>query len=285
LRKISAIIPVYNEEKLLPLCLNGIKDHVDEIIIVDGGPAGPSTDNTKSISESCDKVKYLSGTFKTIPGAWDSASQKNIGIMESTGDVIIPLSADVVFSDFGRLSNFIRENEQLKVFFCPLVEFWMDMEHMRMYGPIGKLSLPAGAQEAIAISKAFQPMATEYGNVDISTMPKPDEQVMVSDVIKFHLGWIRSFPEQVSKHIRHVRQGLWGDDGAKLLNSTEQKLEQWAILHVLNYIQPPCIPLKCELPEGLNEFRDMQYLQGQEAIIQQYHKKYGTSPFRGATKE
>jgi glycosyltransferase involved in cell wall biosynthesis len=45
---ISACMMVKNEAKLLPQCLESIKDHVDEIIIVDTG----STDDTVAIAES-----------------------------------------------------------------------------------------------------------------------------------------------------------------------------------------------------------------------------------------
>jgi len=278
-------MPVYNEAKLLPLCLNEIKDFVDEIVIIDGGPNGPSTDDTKSISESCDKVKYLSGMYKTIPGAWDVASQKNIGISEATGDVFLFLSADMVFSNPERLCELIRDNEDFKVFFCPIIEFWLDMQHARMYGQVGKLSLPSGVQEAYGVARDLQPLANDHGSLDTNTIPKIKEQVIISDVYKFHLGWIRSFSEQINKHIRHVRQGFWGEEGSKLLTSTEQKLEQWAILHVLTYKQVPNIDLKIGLPERLNEIKDMNYLDGQDSVIESYKTKYGSSPFRGLKNE
>ena len=46
--EISACMMVRDEEKLLPQCLKSIKDHVDEIIVVDTG----SRDNTIAIAES-----------------------------------------------------------------------------------------------------------------------------------------------------------------------------------------------------------------------------------------
>ena len=254
---------------------------MDEIVIIDGSPDGVSTDKTMSICKEYDKVKYLSGTFKTIPGAWDMASQKNIGISEATGDVFLFLSTDMVFSNPERLCEIIRDNEDFKVFFCPIIEFWLDMEHARMYGQVGKLSLPSGVQESYAISKELQPLANDHGCLETGIVPKLKEQVIISDVYKFHLGWIRRFQEQVNKHIRHVRQGFWGEEGSKLLTGTEQKLEQWAILHVLTYKQVPNIDLIIKLPDCFEQIKDMNYLEGQDVVIDEYKSRYGNSPFRG----
>lgn len=86
MKKISAIVPVYNEESLIGPCIRHLEPFVDEIIVVDGGPTGLSTDKTAEIVESFDKTVYVSGTFKTIPGAWDAGSQKNQGISVANGD-------------------------------------------------------------------------------------------------------------------------------------------------------------------------------------------------------
>jgi glycosyltransferase involved in cell wall biosynthesis len=264
----------------MPLCLPKLNDCVDEIVIVDGSPSGPSTDKTLEICKKFSKVKYLTGAFRTIPGSWDTGSQKNLGITESSGDVFMFLSADMIFYNLERLCQSIREDD-FKIFFCPTIEFWLDTQHIRMYAPLGNLSLPSGAQEAVAISRDSQPVVNEHGSLEIIA-PKPNDQVLINDTFKFHLGWIRPFGEQVAKHIRHIRQNRWGEEGAKLLSGSEQKLEQWAILHVLSYKQVASVSLKCVFPEELNGYENMNYLQGQEAVIQDYQKKYGASPFRGS---
>jgi len=280
LRKISAVMPVYNEEVLLPLCLNQLSECVDEIIIIDGGPNGPSTDKTSEICKKFPKVKYMAGTYRTIPGAWDISSQKNLGITGATGDILMFLSADMVFNNLGNFCEIIQSEESAKIFFCTTIEFWLDMNHVRMYSPLGNLSLPSGIQEAVAISRNLTPVVNEHGSLEI-TSPKQQEQILINDTFKYHLGWIRPFKEQVLKHIRHVRQGCWGEEGAKLLSGSEQKLEQWAILHVLSYKQVPSISLRCVLPDELKGFEGMSYLEGQEDVVMQYQKKYGTSAFRG----
>ena len=45
------MMPVFNEEKLLPYHLELAVPFVDEIILVDGSPMGPSTDGTKDLIE------------------------------------------------------------------------------------------------------------------------------------------------------------------------------------------------------------------------------------------
>jgi hypothetical protein len=280
MRKISAIISVYNEEKLLPLCLNTINDYVDEIVIIDGSIKGSSTDNTKSIVTAFDKVIYKSGTFKTIPGAWDITSQRNVGISNASGDILLFLSADMLFYNIEYLCDQIRKEEKVKIFFCPTIEFWIDVNHIRLYENLNSLSMPSGINEAVAISKDLQPMAGDNGSLEVVN-PKSGEQMLINNTLKFHLGWIRPFQEQIDKHIRHVNQGRWSDIGEKLLSGAEQKLVQWAILHVLSYKQIPSIDFRFIIPQEWKSLEDMSYLDGQTDVLTAYEKKFGGSVFRG----
>ena len=282
MRTITAILPVYNEEVLIKPCLEHLMPCVDEIIVIDGSATGPSTDSTAEIAKSFDKVKYLSGTFKTIPGEWDAGSQKNRGIAEASSDVLLFLSADMFFYNLEFLCETIRE-ETAKVFFCLTTEFWLDTTHVRMYATIDNLSIPGFPQEAVAISRDAQPMATQYGSLETVAI-KPKEQVLVTNTIKYHLGWIRSFGAQVRKHVQHVNQGRWGETGAALLSGTEQKLEQWAYMHVASYKTVPSVELRCVLPEEWEFMKSMTYQEGEDEALKAYTKKWGTSPFRGARK-
>lgn len=173
MKKISAIVLVYNEERLIELCLKQFEPYVDEIIVIDGSSKGPSTDNTAEIVKGFDKVKYLSGTYKTRSEAWDIAAQKNHGINEATGDIILFVSADMLFYDFEYFNDIIRKEEDGKVFFCPTIEFWNDTKHIRLYEQVKNLSIPGGVNEAVAISKDLQPIAGEHGALEIvTTNPK-----------------------------------------------------------------------------------------------------------------
>lgn len=277
-RKISVIMPVYNEEILLPICLKNIEEFVDEIVIVDGGPFGPSTDETATIAKSCNKVQYIKGTYKTLTGAWDTATQKNTGIAESTGEVLMFMSADMFYINPEHLVDVIQNTESL-IYFVPIIEFWLDMNHVRLYGSTNGLSLPGTMQQAVAIDKQLQPIISENGTIEIAE-PSVESCLLVDSVRRCHVGWVRPFAQQVEKHIRHVVQGHWGETGAGLLNGSQRKLEQWAILHVLSYKQVPNISIEMDLGEELECLKDMSYMIGQDKVLNDYKASYGVSAFR-----
>lgn len=83
---ISACMMVKNEEKLLPQCLESIKDVVDEIIIVDTG----SKDKTVEIAES-----YGAKIFHH-PWENDFSKHRSQSISYATGDWIFIIDADEV---------------------------------------------------------------------------------------------------------------------------------------------------------------------------------------------
>lgn len=84
LKKISAVIPAYNEEKNIFDVINRTKEYVDEVIVVDDF----SSDNIATVALKA--------------GARVLSSKKNIGYIESikrgfrnaTGDIIITLDGD-----------------------------------------------------------------------------------------------------------------------------------------------------------------------------------------------
>lgn len=84
LKKISAVIPAYNEEKIIVDVINRTKEYVDEVIVVDDC----SSDNTTAVALRA--------------GARVISNRKKAGYIESiksgfrnvTGDIIITLDAD-----------------------------------------------------------------------------------------------------------------------------------------------------------------------------------------------
>jgi glycosyltransferase involved in cell wall biosynthesis len=84
LKKISAVVPAYNEEKRIGDVINRTKKYVDEIIVVDDC----SSDNTAPVARNS--------------GAEIIPNDKNIGYIESikrgfrkaTGDIIVTMDAD-----------------------------------------------------------------------------------------------------------------------------------------------------------------------------------------------
>lgn len=87
--KISVIIPCYNQGEYLPDAIDSVLAQTiaaHEIIVIDDG----STDKTLEIAKSYESkgIKIVSQVNKGLPGA------RNAGIMNATGDYILPLDAD-----------------------------------------------------------------------------------------------------------------------------------------------------------------------------------------------
>ncbi len=94
--KISVIVPVYNEEKIIHGTLENLSKHSPgEIIVVDGG----STDGTVPIASQWAKV---------IRSSKGRAHQMNIGARCAKGDVFLFLHADTRLPEYG-LEKIMRE--------------------------------------------------------------------------------------------------------------------------------------------------------------------------------
>ena len=83
-QRISLCMIVKDEEKFLPQCLDSVKDHVDEIIVVDTG----STDRTVDIAEGYGAKVYHH--------PWENhfSKHRNQSISYATGDWILIMDAD-----------------------------------------------------------------------------------------------------------------------------------------------------------------------------------------------
>lgn len=279
MRKISVVIPVLNEEQFLPVILENINQRVDEIVIIDGGPDGISDDNTKEIAESFDNVIYYSDVFRSSTGAWRAAQQKNTGLAKASGDIFILISADVYFSNFEILIETIQSSPDSSIFFVNTTEFWLDINHVRLTSGGNNLyTVSEGMCQAVAFDKLLQPYYDDLGSLVLKE-PSPSSRMFVNAVTKYHLGWIRDFNNQVNKHVRHVKQLLWGDHGDKLLADGDQALKQWAIMHTLGYGESQYIKRGGRLPEALEPFSEMKYNTGYNEILNKFEQEYGVTAF------
>lgn len=87
--KLSVIIPSYNQQEYLSSAISSVLEQTKkpyEIIVVDDG----STDNSLEVARSFEEegVKVISQTNRGLPSA------RNTGLMNATGDYILPLDAD-----------------------------------------------------------------------------------------------------------------------------------------------------------------------------------------------
>jgi glycosyltransferase involved in cell wall biosynthesis len=272
-------MPVLNEEKLLPALLANIESHVDEIVIVDGGPDGPSTDNTGEIARSHEKVVYESGKFATFEGAWDESTHRNTAIARASHDVLLLISADMFFLGLENLA-IATERASAKIFFCTTLEFWCDTNHLRQHENLGTPTwLPAGILEPIAIDRCFNPYWDDNGSLVLSDAVVED-RLVIPQLTKFHLGWIRPFRQQMNKHIRHVKQHRWDKQGEALLRGGQRSLEQWAIFHVLNYPKTPAVSYHGWFPEELELLKSMKPEDGSNEVLTEFEEQYGMSVFK-----
>lgn len=87
-RTISACLITQNQERLLPVALESVRDWVDEIVVVDGG----STDRSVEVCRSYG-ARVIHNPW---PGSF--AVQRNVYLREARGDWIVMLDSDECFA-------------------------------------------------------------------------------------------------------------------------------------------------------------------------------------------
>ena len=106
MKKISCIIPAYNEEKeigkILSVVIPLIGQHLHEVIVVDDG----SKDNTKKIAKEFSQINFIEHT----ENKGKSATVAD-GIKASTGDYIFLLDADLQSLDAQNIIDLINPIE------------------------------------------------------------------------------------------------------------------------------------------------------------------------------
>ena len=275
MRKVSVVVPVYNEEFLLPIFLDRVVPIVDEVVIVDGGLHGKSGDGTADIISKYDvkKVKHLipSKPFVLEGGKWDRASQVNTGIEKATGDVIIHTSVDVMFDSLGQLVRHISEREE-QVYHIPSVQFWLDTNHVRLDD--GK----AHSVDLFAVAKDCVPT---YGSDGFVATAAVSDIIWSVGTTRYHLGWVRPFTRQIAKHMRNIKSGAWGEIGEKVAELGESAIEAWAIHHILRYgniDHRPILPLADTIPD---QVRTMTCTDGLDEYIIGYKERIGKDFYLG----
>jgi len=139
--KIYVGMIAYNEELMIGPAIRSVYDYVDEIIVIDGSPWGPSIDKTASIARSVGpKVKVISGTYRSLEGTDHKMVQRQAYLDEmdkSLDNWCILHDADEVFTDenIQRLIDHIRSaSSETMVFGYRVINFIGDCWH-RSGGP------------------------------------------------------------------------------------------------------------------------------------------------------
>ena len=88
---ISVIVPVYNVEEYLPICLDSLQKQTYEnleIILVDDG----STDSSSEIVDECARIDKRVKVFHTKNGGLSAA--RNFGLKKATGEYVMFVDSD-----------------------------------------------------------------------------------------------------------------------------------------------------------------------------------------------
>lgn len=111
-KKLSVIIPLYNEEESLNPLANEIRkalkpvDVAYEIIFVDDGSKDNSLNSIKEICKQDKRFKYIS--FQKNYG---KSAALQMGFKEATGDVVVTMDADLQ-DDPNEISNLLKKLEE-----------------------------------------------------------------------------------------------------------------------------------------------------------------------------
>jgi len=116
--KVSVVLPVYNEEKNIPILYKELKDVFTkekleyEIVAVDDGSRDKSFSELTKIVEQDKNVKVVRFRFNVGQTAAMSA-----GMKMATGDIIIPMDADLQ-NDPADIPNFLKKIDEGKDVVC-----------------------------------------------------------------------------------------------------------------------------------------------------------------------
>lgn len=240
--KLSAVIAVYNEELCLPCCLASLLPVLDEVILVDGSPEGPSTDRSKSIIESFSaqhpgKVVYISGAFRNSAGGWDSPAQWNQGLELATGDFIMRTAADIIYDyeDVVMVSEIVDSFPEKKYFYAPYLEFIGDTRHIYMQDTMRKepaLPRPLCAVSVIVARSLGLYCIDDNGKEAATTKQAINwktDILFMPHVKRFHFGAVKPFKYQVTKIVKYIQRGEYGDKGTELLVKGQEAVYEYAI--------------------------------------------------------
>lgn len=253
------IMSVYNEAEMLKY-LEPTLRHVDEAVIIEGGPIGLSTDNTAEIIreyQSRYPIRFIQDTFRREDGGFDHASMKNMFFDHVKSDFIILQHADLLFRDESCLTA-IREAidrfPEKMVFYWPALEFYRDMDHVLLHGFTKEPKFPRpSCLDALVFNMKMEPYFSNHPTVGMHY--KVDwtsfDALLLPDVLSYHMAFVKPFPDQVEKHVRRITQRDWGSGGEQLLLAGYEAVFEAAVKAVETYDKQPSYDFFGRYPDVL----------------------------------
>lgn len=216
--QISAVIPTYNREKLLPKAIDSVLQQtveVAEIIVIDDG----STDHTKSlIKQKYPQVKYI---YQSNSGV---SKARNTGINGANSDWIALLDSDDEWlpEKLEQQINSINESE-LKV--CHTNEIWIRdgkhlnqmKKHQKSGGWIFKNCLPLCAMSPSSIV-IHRSVFEEAGLFDENLPACEDYDLWLQITARFPVAYVET--PQLKKYGGHddqLSRKYWGMDRFRVI--------------------------------------------------------------------
>lgn len=259
--KISLILNLYNEATMLEH-LDVVLRHVDEAIVIEGSPIGPSIDATVDIIKAYQKVyniKLIQGTFRRHDGGYAQSRMRNILLDNVSGDFVMVHHADLVYDDDSMIMirEAIEKYPDKAVFYTPMREFFFDMRHIRLYcfEPETCLHRPLCGDVPI-VSMKYRPRYHTCLTTGLSLHESwtPYDALFMPDVRRYHLCFVAPFAYQVEKHVRRITQRDWGDKGEGLLLAGFEAVFKAAVDHVESYPEDASMfDFFGTLPSGLKD--------------------------------
>ena len=232
--RISVLTVVYNEAQILPFMLEGVIDSTDELVIVNGGPDGVSTDATGDIIKRFqhiygDKIISMEGAFRRddVP-VWDEGAARRVSLEASHGDYLFIIDGDEVFNlkDFAKVVHYARHHPGYSIR-VSCVSFFPDTDRV-------EIVMHDSAGLTIATRVIGYPRYGDSHYLDnvqrrepVSNTPY--QEMLLPDMPLYNYSWARGYGRQAERHIYHVKLGYWG---IELKEAEEIDQYKWVVEHI-----------------------------------------------------
>jgi len=224
----------YNSGPIIEAAIKSTYDYAEKIIVVDGGPCGPSTDNTVRIARACGKkVEVWSGTFRTKDGAWTERDQRQTYIdnsMRGDGNWLLLQDSDEVYDDDNMqkmIRNIEKASPETMGFSTYWIHFFHDLKHIIVGGDF---SQPRWDGVYRLTNDVYQLSLNQVGTFrpEMSwSCASPPIHCVMYDVFFYHYGHALSKERREYKVKTFVEQGMFNEKGYGPGDWERFKAEKW----------------------------------------------------------